>query len=123
MRTIINRRTEGNCLFLEDVNGKTIVILKEILQGKELTIELNGSLTSDSTHDFEDEIVAFSIMCERIILDFKELTYISNSIIKILLQLEHMMEAKDGELIIKNMGDKVRTSFEEMGLEDVFYIV
>lgn len=123
MRTIINRRTEGNCLFLEDINGKNIVILKEILQGKELTIELNGSLTSDTTHDFEDEIVAFSIMCDRIILDFKELTYISNSVIKVLLQLEHMMEAKDGELIIKNMEGKVRTSFEEMGLEDVFYIV
>lgn len=119
----MNRRTEGNCLFLENDNGETIVILKEILQKKELTIEINGALTSDTTHDFEDEIVAFSIMCEKITLDFKELTYISNSVIKVLLQLQHMMEENDAEVIIKNMNEKVRTSFEEMGLEDVFYII
>ena len=51
-----------------------------------------------------------------------EAGYISNAMIRSFLELQHLMDAKNGELILKGLSDDVFRVFEDMGVEDVFMI-
>ena len=73
-------------------------------------------------HDVEDELVALSLASEKVIIDLNEAGYISNAMIRSFLELQHLMDAKNGELILKGLSDDVFRVFEDMGVEDVFMI-
>lgn len=116
------RILEGSNIIIEDTLGNRLLTIQEkIISKKDMLVKVDGDLTSDVIHDFEDELVSASIVCKSIYLDLEDVSYISNSVIKFLLQLQHMMEDKNGELIIKNVRDDIMTVFKEMGLEDMFY--
>jgi len=50
-----------------------------------------------------------------VILDLKDLTYISSSGLHILLQLQKIMNNGKRKFVIKNMGEAVRSIFEMTG--------
>ena len=70
----------------------------------------------------EDELVALSLASEKVIIDLNEAGYISNAMIRSFLELQHLMDAKNGELVLKGLSDDVFRVFEDMGVEDVFMI-
>ena len=72
--------------------------------------------------DVEDELVALSLASEKVIIDMDEASYISNAMIRAFLELQHLMDAKNGELVLKGLSDEVFSVFEDMGVEDVFMI-
>lgn len=120
---MLNQRTEGNKIYLERPNGNVVVTLIETTMDKKtMLVEIDGELISDTIHIFEDEMVAASIYFDCIIIDCKMLSYISRGIVKFFLQLQHMMEDKDGTLILKEMTSDVKNVFVEMELEDMFDI-
>ena len=118
---MIYQKIEDNRVCFERSDGKIVLTLIEnIINKKTFIVETNGQLTSDTIHIFEDEMVSASIYFDKIVLDFQNLKYISKTIIKFLLQLQHMMEDKDGELILKNLSNNIKEVFVDMGLEDMF---
>ncbi len=118
---MINQRTEENRIYFEKSNGEiTFTLTESIVNEKTFVVQADGELTSETIHIFEDEMVSASIYFDKIVLDCQNLTYISKAIIRFLLQLQHMMEDKDGELILKNISSGIKEAFVDMGLEDMF---
>ena len=80
--------------------------------------ELNGSIA----HDLEDELTAIALGCHNIVFDMHEVTRIEKPIIRMMLDVQHMVDSLEGEFIISGIRSGVWEQFEEMGLDAVFDI-
>lgn len=114
--------TAGNMLILtSDRDGETVKI-RESLQGESAIIEPEGRLSSEMAQDIEDEFTTMAILGNRLIIDLKKVNYISNAVIRVLLELQHLIDEKKGDMVLRNLSDEVYGTFEDMGIEDVFMI-
>ena len=118
----IKRKIDGDRLILENAeNGECIRIREEIADGQ-ARIEPEGRLTQEMVHDLEDELTSMVLMCRLVTIDMTEVRYISNSVIHMILKIQHMMDDQDKTLKISGVGDEIWSRFQDMGLEDVFDI-
>ena len=118
----IKRKIDGDRLILENAeNGECIRIREEIADGQ-ARIEPEGRLTQEMVHDLEDELTSMVLMCRLVTIDMTEVSYISNSVIHMILKIQHMMDDQDKTLKISGVGDEIWSRFQDMGLEDVFDI-
>ena len=114
--------TAGNMLILtSDRDGATVKI-RESLQGETALIEPEGRLSSEMAQDIEDEFTTMTILGNRLIIDLEKVNYISNAVIRVLLDLQHLIDEKKGDMVLRNLSDEVYRTFEDMGIEDVFMI-
>lgn len=114
--------TAGNMLILtSDRDGETVKI-RESLQGETALIEPEGRLSSEMAQDIEDEFTTMAILGNRLIIDLEKVNYISNAVIRVLLDLQHLIDEKKGDMVLRNLSDEVYRTFEDMGIEDVFMI-
>lgn len=114
--------TAGNMLILtSDRDGETVKI-RESLQGETALIEPEGRLSSEMAQDIEDEFTTMAILGNRLIIDLEKVNYISNAVIRVLLELQHLIDEKKGDMVLRNLLDEVYRTFEDMGIEDVFMI-
>ncbi|MDR1818994.1 MAG: STAS domain-containing protein [Methanobrevibacter sp.] len=77
-----------------------------------MTIEVFGRLDIDSSHELEEEIMEVVPEISELILDFKDLEYISSSGLRVILTVQKLMESKKGKLIIKNINSFVIDIFK-----------
>ena len=106
----------------EDFSGEELLRLHESTDGKVSRAAISGKLINEVVHDVEDEMVALSLVSDTLVIDMKGVSYISNAMIRTILELQHLMDSRDGELILKDLSDEVYGAFEDMGMEDVFMI-
>ena len=118
----IERVIAGDTLILNSETGQELLRLRESTDGTAACVAVSGRLINEIVHDVEDELVALSLASEKVIIDLNEAGYISNAMIRSFLELQHLMDAKNGELILKGLSDDVFRVFEDMGVEDVFMI-
>ncbi|MBQ9015855.1 MAG: STAS domain-containing protein [Firmicutes bacterium] len=118
----INRRIEEGCLILENTENGEIVRIRETIDGGRAKVEPEGRLTQEAVHDLEDELTSMVLMCRQVTIDMSSVQYISNSVIHMILKIQHMMDDQEGTLKISGVGDSIWSRFQEMGLEDVFEI-
>ena len=116
----IVRKMEGNLLVLENSeNGEFVRIRESIIDGQ-ACIAPEGRLSMEMVHDLEDELTSMVLMCNRVTIDMSGVKYIANSVLQMILEIQHMTDARDGTLEIKSVGSDLWARFEEMGLEDIF---
>ncbi|GAA5818023.1 MAG: STAS domain-containing protein [Methanobrevibacter sp. CfCl-M3] len=77
-----------------------------------MTIEVSGRLDIDSSHELEKEIMEVVPEISELILDFKDLEYISSSGLRLILTVQKAIEIKKGKLIIKNVNSFVMDVFK-----------
>lgn len=118
----IERIISGDTLILENESGEELLRLHESTDGKVSRAAISGKLINEVVHDVEDEMVALSLVSDTLVIDMKGVSYISNAMIRTILELQHLMDSRDGELILKDLSDEVYGAFEDMGMEDVFMI-
>ena len=118
----IERVIADDTLILNSETGQELLRLRESTDGTAACAAVSGRLINEIVHDVEDELVALSLASEKVIIDLNEAGYISNAMIRSFLELQHLMDAKNGELILKGLSDDVFRVFEDMGVEDVFMI-
>ena len=87
-----------------------------------LIIELNGRLDTSTSTILEQKINSENINEETIILDFKNLDYISSAGLRILLSLKKNLEAQNKKLEIHNINSVVREVFRVTGFINVLTI-
>ncbi len=87
-----------------------------------LIIELNGRLDTSTSTILEQKINSEKINEETIILDFKNLDYISSAGLRILLSLKKNLEAQNKKLEIHNINSVVREVFRVTGFINVLTI-
>lgn len=118
----ISRQMKDETLILENTeSGESIEIL-ETVNEDHVRITPKGELTGNIAHDLEDELTAIGIACHNIVFDMGEVTMIDKPIIRMMLDVQHMIDGFEGEFIITGIRSGVMEQFEEMGLDAVFDI-
>lgn len=93
--------------------------IKKTFNDKTLTISVSGRLDTISASEFENEINNLNF--ESLIIDMKELDYISSAGLRIILKL-HKKLVKSGGLKLINMKEEVREVFDITGFTDFLQI-
>ena len=96
----------------------------EILKSKEaeaLTLTLIGRLDTTTAPALEEIIGGELDGVKNLILDFKDLEYISSAGLRVLLSAQKIMN-RQGTMVIKNVCDEIMEVFEITGFSDILTI-
>ncbi|MDR2497581.1 MAG: STAS domain-containing protein [Tannerellaceae bacterium] len=94
-----------------------------IQQGPETMISLSGQLDTLSAVDFEKEIrKAIDSSPGIIVLDGKDLTYISSAGLRLLLTLRKGLAEKGGRLKLQNIREEIMEIFNITGFSSILDI-
>lgn len=116
-RTVNN----GNLQLSKD--GEVILSIFEELKNDAIYIKVDGIVSADVAHEFEDELMATVTFCKKITIDLKNVTYISSAGMKVLLSLQKIIDNENGGYLkLLNLSAEVFKAFEEIGFDDLFNI-
>ena len=86
-----------------------------------LTLTLDGRLDTNTAPELETELKASLDGIRTLILDLKELAYLSSAGLRVILAAQKQMN-KQGGMIVKNVNDMVMEVFEVTGFTDILTI-
>ena len=92
--------------------------IDKILSNQELIIILDGRLDTNTSAYLDNEIQNLYNI-KTLILDLEKLEYISSAGLRILLNLQKIME-KQGSMIIRNVKENIKKIFDITGFTDLF---
>ena len=87
---------------------------------KKLTIKLEGKLDTNTSPELDSKINELDGM-EEVIIDMKDLNYISSAGLRVLLSMQKIMN-KQGKMTIINVCENVMDIFEVTGFSDILSI-
>lgn len=91
------------------------------LNETELTLSLSGRLDTTTAPRLEMELKASLDNVDSLIMDFKELEYISSAGLRVLLSAQKVMN-KQGKMVIRHVNDTILEVFEVTGFTDILTI-
>ena len=89
-------------------------------EDKKLTIKLGGKLDTNTSPDLDSKMSELEGM-EEVIIDMKDLDYISSAGLRVLLSMQKVMN-KQGKMTIINVCENVMDIFEVTGFSDILDI-
>ena len=89
--------------------------------GDKLTAAISGRIDTNSAPEAEEQILNQLDGVKKLVLDFKEVDYISSAGLRILLLLHKQMLAEEGLTII-NINETVREVLEITGFLDILNV-
>lgn len=95
--------------------------IKKTLDGTKLTAAISGRLDTSTTPEAEAVLKDGIGSVTELILDFKEVDYISSSGLRLLLSLQKQMNVQ-GSMKIRNINDTVAEIFEVTGFSDILTV-
>jgi anti-sigma B factor antagonist len=96
----------------------------EVNQSGIRTFKLQGRLDSNTSQSFEKRILdAISDGSKNLIIDFKELEYISSAGLRVILKATKTLKRQDGKIMLCSMQDYVKEVFEIAGFDSFLPIV
>ncbi|MBO7708933.1 MAG: STAS domain-containing protein [Lachnospiraceae bacterium] len=95
--------------------------LSKEANGNELTICIGGRLDTTTAPALEAEIKQSIDGVEKLVLDIKELDYISSAGLRVFLSAQKAMN-KQGTMVVRNAGESVMDVFEVTGFTDILTI-
>ena len=91
------------------------------VNGKELTIALEGRLDTVTSPSLESELKSSLEGVEKLVMDLAQLQYISSAGLRVLLSAQKIMNAQ-GCMIVRNASEDVREIFDVTGFSDILSI-
>ena len=91
------------------------------MNGNNLTIALSGRLDTTTAPELEGELKALLDGVTALIMDCKELEYISSAGLRVLLSAQKTMN-KQGSMVVRNASEEVKEIFEVTGFSDILTI-
>ncbi|MCQ2470618.1 MAG: STAS domain-containing protein [Clostridia bacterium] len=91
------------------------------LEGNTLTLAVEGRLDTTTAPSFESEITSSIDGITSLILDFKNLQYVSSAGLRVILSAQKTMN-KQGEMKIVNVNEEIMSVFEITGFTDILTI-
>ncbi|RJS49336.1 MAG: anti-sigma F factor antagonist [Methanobacterium sp.] len=95
--------------------------IDKVVAESKLEIKLEGRLDTNTAPILEEELKKDLPGVKELILDFKELKYISSAGLRLILSTQKTMN-KQGTMIITNVNDFVMEVFEATGFIDILTI-
>lgn len=86
-----------------------------------MTIALSGRLDTTTAPELESELKGSLDGVTALIMDFRELEYISSAGLRVLLSSQKTMN-KQGSMVIKNASDEVKEIFDVTGFSEILTI-
>jgi len=96
--------------------------MEENKKQKSLTLTLSGSLDVKAAPKLETELMVAFNEAKNVILDFKEVTYISSSGLRVLLTGDKTAKEKRGKMSITNTTPFIMQIFKVTGFSDILDI-
>jgi len=97
-----------------------MTINKEV-NGSALTLTIEGRLDTTTAPQLEAEIKQSLAGVAELVLDMKELAYLSSAGLRVLLAAQKQMN-KQGKMILKNVCETIMEVFEVTGFVDILTI-
>ncbi len=91
------------------------------LNGKELTISLEGRLDTVTSPQLEQAMKESLPGIESLVFDFEKLEYISSAGLRVLLSAQKVMN-KQGSMKLRNVSEIIMEIFEVTGFSDILSI-
>lgn len=95
--------------------------IEKVVNGEELVVCVEGRLDTMTSPEFEKELKPAMEGMSEVILDFKDLEYISSAGLRVLLSAQKVM-MRQGSLVIRNCSDEIMEIFEVTGFTDILTI-
>ena len=89
------------------------------LNGNTLAVTVEGRLDTLTAPSLEAPLLPALDGIKSLVVDFKDLTYISSAGIRVLVQAAQIMVAQSGEIKIINANNDIKGLFKMTGLIDV----
>jgi anti-sigma B factor antagonist len=102
-------------IIYEDVQGAKVVLTPEGQLDAQTVPELELKL-----QEIKDKPDNYPFFVEELVFDFSKLTYISSLGLRVVLQAQKLMKARQGKFVIQNIALAVHDVFEATGLVDLF---
>jgi anti-sigma B factor antagonist len=83
-----------------------------------LTCHIKGSINTQTAPDFEKEVNKDIENVTKLIIDLKEVDYVSSAGLRVLLTLENLME-ENGEMKVINVSPNVKEVFDMTGFSSI----
>ena len=93
----------------------------KVIEGSKLTYTVSGRLDTNTSPDLNDDIAASLTDVSELVMDIKDLEYISSAGVRVLLSAYKVMK-KQGTKILRNVPEVVRNVLSVTGLLDFFTI-
>ena len=90
--------------------------------GEELTVLVENQIDTVTAPDFENEINDEMGKFNSLILDFKDLDYISSAGLRVLIATQKKLKADNIPFVIKNVNDTVGEIFRMSGFNKILKI-
>ena len=98
-------------------------IIEEVQNGIKI-FKLNGRLDSNTSQGFEKKVFqAITDGSKNMIVDFKDLDYISSAGLRVILKATKALKREDGQIMLCSMQDYVKEVFEIAGFDSFLPIV
>ena len=94
---------------------------KKDKEGNKLTYTVSGRLDTNTSPVLNDDIAASLGDVKELVMDIKDLEYISSAGVRVLLSAYKVMK-KQGTMVLKNVPEIVRNVLSVTGLLDFFTI-
>ena len=95
--------------------------IKQEKNGEELTVSLEGRLDTTSAPQLEGELKTAVDGVTKLIMDLKDLVYVSSAGLRVLLATQKVM-LRQGEMVIRGANEDVMEIFEVTGFVDILNI-
>ncbi len=95
--------------------------IKKEKNGNELTLFVIGRLDTTTAPQLESELKQSISGAEKLILDLKDLEYLSSAGLRVLLSAQKVMN-KQGEMIVRNVNETISEIFEVTGFVEILTI-
>ena len=94
----------------------------KITHADNLTIELTGRLDTVTSTELADAVAKETITEKLVIIDFKNLEYISSAGLRVLLALKKQFTAEDRDFESHNLNDVVKEVFNVTGFINILSV-
>lgn len=98
-----------------------IMTITKNTDGTKLYAAIEGRLDTNTTPEADKELKGSLDNITELILDFKDLSYISSAGLRLLLSLQKMMNTR-GSMKIRNANDIVKEIFEVTGFSEILTV-
>ena len=95
--------------------------INKTCENNKLKIALEGRLDTTTAPQLDEEVKNIDDNITSVLMDMKNLEYVSSAGLRVILSLHKKMMKKDG-LIIKNVNDTIKEVFEITGFSDILTI-
>ena len=111
---------EDTIRFIE--GGEEKASFQEKLDGNMVVLSLGGTISGEINNALLDEMMALIVADQVLVLNFKNVTYLSPSSMEIILKMERKMEEKGKYLRLIEMPQNIYDIFKNRGMHELLEI-